>query len=166
MNLYFSPQSEKYLNSKGSEKIKKLANKLIIFTNSNNVMMVSIVVKEVSWTSSHLESFILNYEMYSIFVGTRTNRGNRCRKIYLCIKGCLRASFCKYRESGDSFKIFNFFIFCPNKAFSELFSKIQLKDPKALEFFQNRGKFENRHFGLPPPLKIDKNDAFSFRSCW
>ena len=78
----------------------------------------------------------------------------------------LRASFCKYRESGDSFKIFTFFIFCPNKAFSELFSKIQLKDPKALEFFQNRGKFENRHFGLPPPLKIDKNDAFSFRSCW
>ena len=78
----------------------------------------------------------------------------------------LRASFCKYRESGDSFKIFNFLIFCPNKAFSELFSKIQLKDPKALEFFQNRGKFENRHFGLPRPLKIDKNDAFSFRSCW
>ena len=83
--------------------------------------------------------------------------------ISLCV---LRASFCKYREFGDSFKIFNFFIFCPNKAFSELFSKIQLKDPKELEFFQNRGKFENRHFGLPPPLKIDKNDAFSFRSCW
>ena len=80
--------------------------------------------------------------------------------------GCLRASFCKYGESGDSFKIFNFFIFRPNNAFSELFSKIQLKDPKALEFFQNREKFENRHFGLPPPLKIDKNDAFSFRSCW
>ena len=78
----------------------------------------------------------------------------------------LRANFCKYRESGDSFKTFNFFIFCPNKAFSELFSKIQLKDPKAHEFFQNRGKFENCHFGLPPPLKIDKNDAFSFRSCW
>ena len=73
-----------------------------------------------------------------------------------CKKNCLRASFCKYRESGDGFKIFTFFIFCPNKAFSELFSKIQLKDPKALEFFQNRGKFENRHFGLPPPLKIDK----------
>ena len=34
--------------SKGSEKIKKLANELIIFTNSNNVMMVSIIVKEVS----------------------------------------------------------------------------------------------------------------------
>ena len=82
------------------------------------------------------------------------------------LAGYLRANFCKYRESGDSFKIFNFFIFSPNKAFSELFSKIQLKDPKALEFFQNRGKFENRHFGLSPPLKIDKNDAFSFRSCW
>ena len=65
----------------------------------------------------------------------------------------LRANVCKYRESGDSFKIFHFFIFSPNKAFSELFSKIQLKDPKALEFFQNRGKFEHRHFGLPPPLK-------------
>ena len=62
----------------------------------------------------------------------------------------LRASFCKYRESGDSFKIFTFFIFCPNKALSELFSKIQLKDPKALEFLQNRGKFENRYFGLAP----------------
>ena len=89
-----------------------------------------------------------------IFCGKRTGQ-NR-----------LRASFCKYRKSGDIFNIFSFFIFCPNKAFSELFSKIQLKDPKALEFFQNRGKFENRHFGLPPPLKIDKNDTFSFRSCW
>ena len=39
-------------------------------------------------------------------------------------------------------------------------------DTMALEFFQNRGKFENRHFGRPSPLKIDKNDAFSFRSCW
>ena len=78
----------------------------------------------------------------------------------------LRANFCKWRESGDSFKIVNFLIFCPNKAFSELFSKIQLKDPRAHEFFQNRRKFENRHFGLPPPLKIDKNDAFSFCSCW
>ena len=75
----------------------------------------------------------------------------------------LRASFCKYRKSGATFKIF---IFCPNKAFSELFSKIQLKDRRAFEFFQNRGKFENRQFGLPPPLKIVKNDAFSCRSCW
>ena len=82
------------------------------------------------------------------------------------MEGHLRASFCKYRESGDSFKISTFFIFCPNKALSKLFSKIQLKDSKALEFCQNRGKFENRHFGLPPPKEIDKNHAFSFRSCW
>ena len=54
----------------------------------------------------------------------------------------LRASFCKYRESGDSFKIFTIFIFCSNKAFSELFSKLQLKDPKTLEFFQNGGKLK------------------------
>ena len=78
------------------------------------------------------------------------------------VPAALRASFCNYRESGDSFKIFTFFIFCPNKASSELFSKIQLKDPKALEFFQDRGKFENRHFGLPPPLKIDKMMHFPF----
>ena len=75
---------------------------------------------------------------------------------------CLRASLCKYRESGDSFKIFSFFIFCPNKAFSELFSKIQLKDPKALEVFQNRGKFENRHFGLRRHGKLTKMMHFRF----
>ena len=96
--------------------------------------------------------------------------------LFFCRKHCeiwkkgqfkhLRANFCKYRKSGASFKIFSFFIFCPNKAFIELFSKIQLKDPRALGFFQNRGKFENRHFGLPPPLKMVKNDAFSCRSCW
>ena len=74
----------------------------------------------------------------------------------------LRASFSKYQKSGDSFKIFTFFIFCPNKAFSELFSKIQLKDPKALEAFQNRGKFENRHFGLRRHGKLTKRLHFRF----
>ena len=44
----------------------------------------------------------------------------------------LRASVCKYRKPGASCEIFNFFIFCLNKPFSELFSKIQLKVPKAL----------------------------------
>ena len=67
----------------------------------------------------------------------------------------LRASFCKYRKSRDSFEIFNFFIFCPNKPFSELFSKIQLKYPNALWFFQNRGKFENRYFGRLQAFKIE-----------
>ena len=115
------------------------------------------------------------YTNYSIFVFASTAKGDGNASDPITVTTdedskllkALRASFCKYRESGYSFKIFTFFIhILPNKAFSELFSKIQFKDPKALEFFQNRGNFENRHFGLPPPLKIDKNDAFSFRSCW
>ena len=65
----------------------------------------------------------------------------------------LRASVCKYRIPGASCEIFNFFIFCLNKPFSELFLKIQLKVPKAHKFFQNRGKSENRHFGFLPPSK-------------
>ena len=53
--------------------------------------MMLFIVKEVSGTINHLESAaILNYEMYSIFLGTRTNRGNRHRKIDPCIKGCLK----------------------------------------------------------------------------
>ena len=66
----------------------------------------------------------------------------------------LRATFCKYRKSRDSFEFFNFFIFCPNKPFSELFSKIQLKYPNALCFFQNQAKFENHHLGLLQAFKI------------
>ena len=89
---FIFPQSEKYLNTKVTDKIKKLANKLIIFTNSNNVMMMLFIVKEVSGIINLLESAaILNYEMYSIFLGTRTNGGNRYRKIDLCIKGCLKS---------------------------------------------------------------------------
>ena len=73
-----------------------------------------------------------------------------------CAKCCqtpLRASFCKYRKSGDSFKMFSFFIFCPNKAFSELFSKIQLKDPKALEFFSKSRKVWESPFW--PPAAVE-----------
>jgi len=44
----------------------------------------------------------------------------------------VRARFCKYQKSCDIFKIFNFFVFYPNKPFGELFSKIQLKYPNAL----------------------------------
>ena len=36
----------------------------------------------------------------------------------------LRTRFCKYEKSCDSFKVFNFFLFCPNKPFGELYSKI------------------------------------------
>ena len=49
------------------------------------------------------------------------------------VKGShLRATVCKYRESGVSREIFNFFIFCSNNLYSELFSKILLKGPEAL----------------------------------
>ena len=51
----------------------------------------------------------------------------------------------------SKFQNINFYIFCSNKAFSKLFSKKHLKDPKVLGFLQNRGKFES-----------DKNDACSF----
>ena len=44
----------------------------------------------------------------------------------------LRATVCKYRESGVSREIFNFFIFFPNNPYSELFSKIVFKGPEAL----------------------------------
>ena len=44
----------------------------------------------------------------------------------------LRATVCKYRESGVSREIFNFFIFCTNNLYSEFFSKILFKGPEAL----------------------------------
>ena len=53
-------------------------------------------------------------------------------KLPSTFKYLVRASVCKYRIPGASCEIFNFFIFCLNKPFSELFSKIQLKVPKAL----------------------------------
>ena len=56
--------------------------------------------------------------------------GKKCEEIDTV--EMLRASVCKYRKPGASCEIFNFFIFCLNKPFSELFSKIQLKVPKAL----------------------------------
>ena len=39
---------------------------------------------------------------------------------------------------------------------------MQLKDPKALEVFQNRGKFENRHFGLRRHGRLTKMMHFRF----
>ena len=44
----------------------------------------------------------------------------------------LRASSCKYREWDDSREISDFFIFCPNNLYSELFSKIPFKGPEVL----------------------------------
>ena len=47
-------------------------------------MIMLFIVKEVYGTINHLESA-------AIFLETRTNRGNRYRKIDLCIKGCLKS---------------------------------------------------------------------------
>ena len=44
----------------------------------------------------------------------------------------LRANFPKYREWDDTRQIFDFFIFCPNNLYGELFSKIPFKGPEAL----------------------------------
>ena len=46
----------------------------------------------------------------------------------------IRANVCKNREYGVSREISNFFIFCLNNPYSELFSKILFKDPEALDF--------------------------------
>jgi len=48
----------------------------------------------------------------------------------------IRANVCKNREYGVSREISNFFIFCLNDPYSELFSKILFEDPEALDFFQ------------------------------
>ena len=87
--------------------------------------------------------------------------GTVSKQSFLTI-GHLRASFCKYRKPGASCEIFNFFIFCLNKPFTELFSKMQLKVPKALYFFKNRGKSENRHFGFRHHQKKGKMVHFRF----
>ena len=48
--------------------------------------MMLFIVKEVSVTINHLKSAaILNYEMFSIFLGTRRNRGNRYGKKLICV---------------------------------------------------------------------------------
>ena len=44
----------------------------------------------------------------------------------------LRVNSCKYRKWDDSLEILEFFIFCPNNLYSELFSKIPFKGPEAL----------------------------------
>ena len=58
----FPLQSEKYLNNKMSDKIKKLVKTLVTFNNSSYLMMISIMVKEGSGTIRHLGSSILNFQ--------------------------------------------------------------------------------------------------------
>ena len=44
----------------------------------------------------------------------------------------LRVDSCKYRKWDDSREISDFFIFCPNNLYNELFSKLPFKGPEAL----------------------------------
>ena len=44
----------------------------------------------------------------------------------------LRADSCKYREWDDSREILDFFIFCQDNLYGELFAKIPFKGPEAL----------------------------------
>ena len=78
--------------------------------------------------------------------------------------GLLRATFCKYQISLNNRHILEFFIFCPNNPYNELFSKIALKVSATLYFWRNRGKFVKCHFGPWRHLIFSENNAFSVRS--
>ena len=62
-SIKFSPQSEEYLKSKVSDKIKKLANALIIFNNISDVLMTSFIIKDPPrffpfvWKTPHMFAF-------------------------------------------------------------------------------------------------------------
>ena len=66
----------------------------------------------------------------------------------------LRASFCKYRKSRDSLKIFNFFAFCQTYPLVCYFRKHK-KQQQNIVFFNIRGQFENRYFGMLQLFKIE-----------
>ena len=63
----------------------------------------------------------------------------------------LRAVVCKYRELAVKTEIFDFFIFCQEKPFGDLFTKITIKLSKDFLFSRNPQKSEmpfsghNRH---------------------
>ena len=84
----------------------------------------------------------------------------------------LRASFCKYRKSRDSFKNFSFLRILPKHTFKwvifENIIKISQRALVVFFFFRNRGKFENRHsccWASTPSKMPGVNDfLFSFYS--
>ena len=63
----------------------------------------------------------------------------------------LRAAVCKYRELAVKTEIFDFFIFCQEKPFGDLFTKITIKLSKDFLFSRNPQKSKmpfsghNRH---------------------
>ena len=54
----------------------------------------------------------------------------------------LRAAACKNQESADKSDFMDIFIFCPEKLFGELLSKITIKLSKEFSFLRNLAKRE------------------------
>ena len=54
----------------------------------------------------------------------------------------LRAAACKNQESADKSDFMDIFIFCPEKPFGELLSKITIKLSKEFSFLRNLAKRE------------------------
>ena len=78
--------------------------------------------KELSWCKNYKKRASSATDIFQILTTTKQTLNQTF----------LRATVCKYRESGVSREIFNFLIFCSNNLYSELFSKILLKGPEAL----------------------------------
>ena len=55
---------------------------------------------------------------------------------------CLRAADCKNQKSAGKRGSMDFFIFCPEKPFGELLSKITIKLSKEFSFLRNLAKRE------------------------
>ena len=87
-----------------------------------------------------------DHSMISLSLGLTENiRGPGLWKLntsFLSDEEYLRANVCNFRESVDSRKVLNFFIFCSNNLYSTLSSKITLKLVTAFYFFRNQAKFE------------------------
>ena len=68
----------------------------------------------------------------------------------------LRANVCNFPKSGVSHKILDFFIFCPNNLYSEVFSKITLKIVTTFYFFIKRAKIEKWQISGFSVVKLTK----------
>ena len=53
------------------------------------------------------------------------------------LRYCLKAAACKNQQSADKSDFTDFFIFCPEKPFGELLSKIAIKLSKGFLFLRN-----------------------------
>ena len=77
----------------------------------------------------------------------------------------LRKGDSKYREFASKTELSDFFIFCQEKPFGELFSKIRLKLSKEFSFLRNPTKSGFAAFALRPPLNSsEKMGKFTWLS--